>query len=216
MRLVGIQAPKLPLDRPDDDVWPLGDEAKSFLSELAAGQRVKLLYGGRKKDRHSHVLAHLELKNGLWLQGAMVKSGLAYVYSLPDNRALIEELYEFEDEARNAQRGIWVDEHYQVLKASDIEGQGARFVNEFHIVEGQLISANNVRGRVYLNFGDRWSRDFTVIIERRAARLFDEGWIDNPELLSGQKIQVRGWMRDENGPMIEITHPEQLRIFKAD
>ena len=52
VRLVGIQAPKLPLGRTGFEAWPLAEEAKTALSEFTLGQRVGLGYGGRRIDRH--------------------------------------------------------------------------------------------------------------------------------------------------------------------
>ena len=59
VRLVGIQAPKLLLGRPGFVAWPLGEESKSALEELALGHVVGLRYGGRRMDRHGRALAHL-------------------------------------------------------------------------------------------------------------------------------------------------------------
>ncbi|WP_200343911.1 thermonuclease family protein [Rhodovibrio sodomensis] len=46
VRLVGLQAPKLPLGRPDFEPWPLSDAAKAALSRLVLGRTVTLAYPG--------------------------------------------------------------------------------------------------------------------------------------------------------------------------
>ena len=38
IRLVGVQAPKLPLGRPNFKKWPLADESKALLETLATGK----------------------------------------------------------------------------------------------------------------------------------------------------------------------------------
>ena len=48
VRLVGIQAPKLPLNRPNFKEWPLAREAKDELEKLVLNQRVTLSYGGAR------------------------------------------------------------------------------------------------------------------------------------------------------------------------
>jgi len=214
LRLVGIQAPERPVLGRNGDIWPLADEAKSYLEDIVLDKRLQLFYGKQKRDRHRRILAHAVLGDGVWVQGALLKAGLAHVYTFPDNRALAAELYVIEDEAREAGLGIWADAYYQVLQAEDIDGTGAQYAGRFRIVEGVIQGANNVRGRVYLNFGERWSKDFTVIIERRVARQFQAEWINNPQQLRGQRVQLRGWMHDENGPMIRLSHPEQLRFLR--
>ena len=50
VRLVGIQAPKLPLGRAGFEAWPLAEEAKQALEDLALGQTLTLYYGDRKTD----------------------------------------------------------------------------------------------------------------------------------------------------------------------
>ena len=93
VRLVGTQAPKLPLGRTNFPTWPLAEEAKRALEELVLGQEVALGYGGREMDRHGRVLAHLFLSDDeTWIQGAMLASGMARVYTFPDNRSMIDEI----------------------------------------------------------------------------------------------------------------------------
>ncbi len=62
-RLVGIQAPKLPLGRPGFSTWPLAWEAKRALERLVLGQRVTLSFGGR---RRSAAFGNLELEFSAW------------------------------------------------------------------------------------------------------------------------------------------------------
>ena len=77
VRLVGIQAPKLPLNRPNFKEWPLAREAKDELEKLVLNQRVTLSYGGARIDRHGRTLAHLHTDDGTWAQGEMLNRGLA-------------------------------------------------------------------------------------------------------------------------------------------
>ena len=51
VRLVGIQAPKLPLGRRGFKAWPLAAEAKTALARLTSGMNLALSYTGRKSDR---------------------------------------------------------------------------------------------------------------------------------------------------------------------
>ncbi|MDX1711308.1 MAG: hypothetical protein R3316_09250 [Rhodovibrionaceae bacterium] len=75
-----------------------------------------------------------------------------------------------------------------------------------------MADAADVRGRVYLNYGEDWRRDFTVTLDRKtAARFRDEG-ID-PLAYEGRRLRVRGWVKSFNGPMIEVTHPEQIEVL---
>lgn len=207
VRLVGLQAPKLPLGRVGFAAWPLSAEARSALETIVLGRTVTLHYGGARIDRHGRHLAHLFDKSGRWMQGEMLNRGMARVYSFPDNRAQVASMLAIEATARARRVGIWAHPFYS-LRTPETVG---RHINTFQIVEGRVLDAARVRGRYFLNFGPDWRTDFTVTIDSRSARLFRDADID---LLSfeGRVIQARGWLRSYNGPQIEVTHPEQIEI----
>lgn len=205
VRLVGLQAPKLPLGRPDFPVWPLAEEARAALAARLLGETVTLAYGGRRIDRHGRRLAHLFLDDGTWVQAAVLGEGMARVYSFADNRASVPALLALEAAARAADRGIWADSWYAIRDAGGLEPD----LDSFQLVEGRVLSVARVRGRAYLNFGTDWETDFTLTLDADALRTFDaEGVV--VEALEGRRIRSRGWVEYFNGPMIEITHPEQI------
>lgn len=208
LRLVGIQAPKLPLGRPGFQAWPLADEARRALAELALGRQVTLAAAGARSDRHSRVLAHAERDDGLWLQGAMLVRGLARVYTFPDNTGAAAEMLALEAQARDARVGIWAHPYYAVLDPAQTPSHIDRFV----VVEATVVATDRVRGRIYLNFGPDWREDFTVSIAPDDTGRFDDAGID-PLLWAGRRVRVRGWLYARNGPMIDLTHPEQIEVI---
>jgi endonuclease YncB( thermonuclease family) len=214
VRLVGIQAPKLPLGRAGFEAWPLADEAKQALSSLTLGREVGLSYGGRRVDRHGRALAHLYVLHGAgaagrWVQGALLEAGLARVYSFADNRALVAEMLDRERRARAARRGIWADPFYAVRRPERVGGH----VGSFQLVEGNVVDAAKVRGRIYLNFGEDWKSDFTVTLAPAVRRAFEAEGIE-PLAYGGKRVRVRGWIESFNGPMIEASHPEQIEVIE--
>ena len=209
IRLVGIQAPKLPLGRPGFEAWPLAEAARAFLAELSLGKTLTLGYGGRRGDRHGRLLAHLFDGAGRWIQGEILKAGLARVYSFADNRALIAEMLALERAARAARRGIWADPFYAVRSAAS----AGRWLGGFELVEGRVVDVGRAGRNTYLNFGDDWRSDFTVMLDHRARRLFEEAGIDLMRY-EGRTVRVRGWLKSRNGPMIEATHPEQIELLE--
>ncbi|WP_138379046.1 thermonuclease family protein [Luteithermobacter gelatinilyticus] len=208
VRLVGLQAPKLPLGRKGFREWPFAREARETLEMLTRGAFVTLYYGGRKVDRYGRILAHLVRDDGLWVQGDMLSRGMARVYSFPDNRALVAEMLTRERAARAARRGIWRLTYYAVKDHLE----AGRFLNSFQIVEGRVREVARRRSITYLNFGADWRQDFTVVIRGRARRLFEKTGLDLDNL-KNKKIRIRGWLKYYNGPMIEATHPEQIEIL---
>jgi endonuclease YncB( thermonuclease family) len=209
VRLVGLQAPKLPLGRSGFKAWPLAGEAKAALAELAMGRAVTLGYGGRRIDRHGRALAHLFDADGRWLQGALIDRGMARVYSFADNRALVPRLLAREAAARTAGRGIWALRAYAVRDAAAVPAR----LGGFELVEGRVVDAATVRKRTYLNFGADWRSDFTITIAPKTRRLFEAEGID-PLSYQGKLVRVRGWLKSYNGPLIEATHPEQIEVIE--
>jgi micrococcal nuclease len=224
IRLVGIQAPKLPLGRPNFREWPLAREAKAALERLVKGKGVTLSFGGRRRDRYRRWLAHLHLAgkgesgnggkasggfdNPRWVQGAMLSEGMARVYSFADNRSAIAEMLARERAARAARRGIWGHPYYRI-RDTDTAG---RHINSFQLVEGRVLAVAPTRRRVFLNFGQNWRTDFTIVIARRYLKHFqDRG--RRLVALAGKRVRVRGWLKRRNGPMIAVTHPEQIELL---
>lgn len=208
VRLVGIQAPKLPLGRPGFEKWPLADAAKAALEDMVLGQTVSLGYGGLRTDRYNRLLAHLFLPDGEWVQGRLLEDGMARVYSFPDNRALVADMLLREIRARGEQRGIWSVPYYTVLDTA----AAAHHIDRFALVEGRVLETARVRGQTYLNFGDDWRTDFTISIAARDWKQFEAGSISHEDY-RGRLVRVRGWLRERNGPMINATHPEQIEVL---
>jgi len=213
LRLTGIQAPKLALGRRNFDDWPLATNAKVVLEKLSLGKVLILHRDGNTQDRHGRILAHAVGADGTWLQGEMVAQGMARVYTFADNRSQSKDLYERERAAREQNLGIWALPYY-AIRSADADAL-SRDYGTFQIVEGTVLDAAKVRSRVYLNFGRDYRDDFTVAIDRQVWPLFAgdaQALLD----LEGLTIRVRGWIKDFNGPLIDVTHPEQIEVIHGD
>jgi len=210
VRLVGIQAPKLPLGRPNFEAWPLADKAKTGLEDLVLGRQVSLQFGGRQTDRYERALAHLVRDDGLWIQGQLLSDGLARVYPFADNRALIDDMLILERQARDANVGLWANDFYRILDHNDAAGG----LDGYALVEGRVTNAAVVRGRGFLNFGEDYRTDFTISID---PEFFDDNFeaagIDLDRYV-GARVRVRGWLRKINGVSVDVTHPQQIEILQ--
>lgn len=215
IRLVGIQAPKLPLGRKNFPTWPLAHESKDAVQALSLGKPITLSFSGARRDRYGRWLAHLYVLNSdnteTWVQGELLRRGLARVYSFLDNRARVPEMLALEYEARQAQRGIWALPYY-AIRNPDADALSNQ-LGTFQLVEGRIVNAADVKGTVYLNFGSDWRTDFTISISKKARRLFNKASLD-PATWSGRSVRVRGWLTIRNGPMIRTTHPEQIELLE--
>ena len=213
IRLIGTQAPKLPLGRDNFEAWPMAEEARQALEALVLKKSVVLRYGGEQVDRHGRALGQLFVTGAeeTWVQQAMVAGGLARVYSFPDNRSCLRQLLAEETQARAMKLGIWRDPYYTVRRSDRPEALAAR-AGHYELIEGRVFVADDVNGRVFLNFGRLWKEDFTAVIEESALRMFGEIGFD-PLMLEGAFVRVRGWVDEVDGPRVAVTHPEQIEVL---
>jgi micrococcal nuclease len=88
----------------------------------------------------------------------------------------------------------------------------APLVGSFQIVRGRVVRVAPTERYIYLNFGADWRSDFTVRVARSSERSFGEAGIELEEL-AGREVEVRGYVLEAGGPLIELSHPEQIRIW---
>ncbi len=208
VRLVGIQAPKLALGRKGFKTWPLAGEARKALQDMIQGRTVQMGFGGARTDRHRRTLAHLYRQgDGLWVQGEMLRLGMARVYTFSDNRAMAVEMLALEREARNARRGIWAHDFYAVRLPENLDG----LTDSFQLVQGKVLKFAKISDNMFLNFGADYKTDFTVVIDRKDWPRFA---VDAPERYAGKTVNVRGWLEQWNGPMLRVSHPEQIEVLE--
>ncbi|MEO1039823.1 MAG: thermonuclease family protein [Pseudomonadota bacterium] len=195
-----------------------GAAARARLEALLAeaGPGLRLVSTGLERDRYGRRLAHGEFDRGeetVWLQGVLVSEGHAMVASYADNHARTEALLQLEADARANNRGGWAS------GALTVRGPDpnplAQHLDSRQIVEGRVVDVSpEIRGRIYLNFGLDWRTDFTVAIEADALDAFTAAG-KAPDGLEGAIVRVRGWLSEENGPMIRIDHQAALEIVSA-
>jgi endonuclease YncB( thermonuclease family) len=149
-----------------------------------------------------------ESREGTWVNGAIVRDGLAYAVTDTFNPDMAADLYALESLARKDAKGLWAkDSPHGLLTADSITDASGTF----RVVEGVVNRAAMSRNELYLNFGADWKKDFTVKISPLLRRSFTKAGI-NPLDLSGKKVRVRGWLRDWNGPFMELETVERLEI----
>jgi hypothetical protein len=126
------------------------------------------------------------------------------------NRACAMELLRRETLARKAKLGLWGSSYYDLLNAdnpTDVLAEQGRFA----LVEGRVLSVRESGATIYVNFGRRWTEDFTVTILKRNERNFTAAGLE-PKKLAGRQIRVRGWIEERGGPWIEATRAEQIEF----
>lgn len=171
----------------------------------------------QKTDRYGRVVAYaFTARDGgrRSVQADLLASGLARVAARVGDRGCASALLSAENAARHGRLGLWASSYYDVLDAEDPAAVLAE-QGRFALVEGSVVSVRESGATIYVNFGRRWTTDFTVTIPKRNARSFTAAGL-MPQTLAGRRIRVRGWIEERGGPWIEATRPEQIELIDRD
>jgi endonuclease YncB( thermonuclease family) len=223
VRLAGIEVPPLPAPQePNQDssqgagAAPGGGAAKDALDALAGGDEIVLRRADIASDRYGRIVAYAYTERDgdeLFVQGELLASGFARVGNRIGSALCAAELLKREAAARAAGLGLWSNPYYAVLDAgtpADVLAQKGRFA----LVEGEVVSVRESGATIYVNFGRRWSEDFTVTVLKRNERNFAAAGLDLSGL-AGRRILVRGFVEArgmDGSPRIEAERPEQIEI----
>ena len=167
----------------------------------------------QKTDRYGRLVAYAFVRHGdveHLVQADLVGAGYARVAARVGNLACATELLSRELAARAAKLGLWASSYYDLLRAdnpTDVLAEQGHFA----LVEGKVLSVRESGATIYVNFGRRWTEDFTVTILKRNERNFTAAGLE-PKTLAGRQIRVRGWIEERGGPWIEATRPEQIEF----
>jgi endonuclease YncB( thermonuclease family) len=200
VRLAAIKVP---------DAEPAGRLA---LEKMLGSRAVTLKRLGDDKDRYGRLLAHVFAPDDARsIQQAMLAAGRARVAARVGDTACASELLVAERAARAAKLGLWSDAAYAPRPVDDpaaILAERGRFT----LVEGKIVSVRESGGTIYLNFGGRWSEDFTATILKRNERAFAAAGLDLKRL-AGRAVRLRGVIEERGGPWIELYRPEQVEML---
>jgi endonuclease YncB( thermonuclease family) len=219
LRLAGVEAPQPDLPRPGSTggthdaaaIAAAADAARQALAELAAGRSVTLYYDQRRNDRYGRVVAQVVAPADVWVEAALLRRGLVRVHTARDVAAGAADLLQTEAEARSARRGLWALAAYQVRTPQDL----SRWLDSFQIVAGRIAGSHRSPGRLWLEFaGGRGGPALEIAIPSAANRLFRAAKLNPTTALVGADVRVRGWLRWQNGPIIDVDHPAQIEILR--
>lgn len=208
IKLASIKAPEIWGDDASYTSWPHAQQSKAYLHNITKGKSIDLYCESERTNFRGEFIAHAVLPSGDWLQKDLLLAGAAYVFPRRTHIAGLDALYRAEDIARNQSKGLWAYNAQSITTAT-----GEIRTGWFQIISGKIISANDVRKTIFLNFGDDWRKDFTVEISPEANRIFKRNNID---LLTwaGRNIEVRGWITWKGGPHIMLEGPGQIRLIR--
>jgi len=135
VRLLGINAPEIQHDNSPEQ--PFGNEAKVALTQLIDGQVVRLSFDKEKLDKYGRTLAHVYLRDGLWVNAELLRLGSSFVYTFPPNIAKVSEMVRVEQQAIEAKKGIWRMSRWQVLSPELLD---KNLLGQFRLIQGRVAS----------------------------------------------------------------------------
>jgi endonuclease YncB( thermonuclease family) len=190
-------------------------QATDALNKIAAGKSLALHGRDGARDRYGRVVAQAAVSGGAprWLQADLVAAG--WLRAAPEASALpcAALLLDAESKARAAGKGLWREARFAVMAADDLAGLNAS-TGRFAVVEGVVHHVGETTSRTYLDFGRRYTKDFTIVVPRAARRNFAAAGIDLKSL-RGRRVRVRGVLFSSGGPAIEIRQPASLELLKG-
>ncbi len=206
VRLVGLATPKPA--RADRALEALQKAAHDSLAAAAENRRGRLHFERSRQDRHGRLLAHVVIEDGTWLQAHLVAAGLARVETPADAATQAALLLQLEAKARDARRGLWSHAAFRVLAPHE----AGRRLGTFQLIEGtaQAIEGKRPSTRFALTGGG--DAALTVSLGAAARSQWRQNGGD-PAALLGRPLRVRGWIRWQNGAVIDVTHAVQIEAL---
>jgi len=190
IRLLGINTPEVAHEA--SPAQPLGETASAALSRLIAGKSVRLEFDTQQKDDYRRTLAHVYLRDGTWVNGEMVRLGMAHVYTFTPNLGRAARLIALESIAREANTGIWATERFAMLDADKVK---AEHLGQFRVIKGQA-------GRLARNHYSFYLKRLKVSIPRRYRSYFNQ----LPVVSSGETVVVHGVIRASSAGLYVALH----------
>jgi micrococcal nuclease len=143
VRILGIDAPEMERDGQPADF--LAHKAKATLAELTLDRTVSLSYDRLRYDHYGRLLAYLWLPDQTMVNAELVRRGMARVYVISPNLLYQKDLLTAQQEAIEAQRGVW----QQLLQQDESDYLGNRHTLRLHRpkcpLAAKMARANQVR-----------------------------------------------------------------------
>lgn len=179
IRLLGINTPEIRHNTSPAE--PYGKQASKILRNFILGKQVRLGFDKERKDRYGRTLAHVYLRDGIWLNEEMLRLGSAFVYTFPPNTAKASAMVEIEQRAVRSNLGIWKMLRWQVLTPGELK---TKLLGQFRLVNGKVTAKGKSGWRFSMG-------KLRVTIPRKYRSSYGRA----KQMKIGDKVLVRGRLR---------------------
>lgn len=180
---------------------------------VKAGAHISIFGANQKPDRYNIVDVHVWLGNPRkWLQGQLLENGQAIFDGLQQNHTpdCLEAMRGAEKAAIEEKAGYWAKKDAILKSTSIIKLQ--QKTGHFVVVDGKVLSIGDRKRRLYLNFGQNWSQDFTLSVVKEGKGAF-KGSLNLLKNLQGKTVRVRGVLEQRQGPLIRLFDETQIELI---
>ncbi|MDK9697314.1 MAG: thermonuclease family protein [Siculibacillus sp.] len=209
LRFASVEAPRPPLAGDAATrraAVAVETAARAALADRVEGREVALTE--ISTDRHGRVLGHLyDTEAGQWIEAGLVADGHLVVSPSRGERDCAAALLVGERAAVRARRGLWGSASSAVVPATaaDLPARTGRWT----VVEGRVRSVGRSGGRIWLNFGEDFRRDFAVVMDDKDLEGLRAAGFD-ATAARGWTVRVRGVVVHRGGPRIVVDLPEAI------
>ena len=104
LRLIGVDTPET---EPERGPEPYGEEATRFTQRSLEDQNITLEFDAEREDDYGRLLAYAYLPDGSMFNETLLREGYAQTATFPPNTRYLDRFEEAQEQAREAERGIW-------------------------------------------------------------------------------------------------------------
>ncbi|MBI5893779.1 MAG: thermonuclease family protein [Deltaproteobacteria bacterium] len=207
VRYIGIDTPEI------DQIFY--QEAKDRNNGLVYGKKVRLvLCKSQPRDKYGRLLAWVYVDD-IFVNAALLKEGYAKILTIPPCGVEKEDEFKnYEKEAAQKRLGLWAKDGRLLDKSEEAipAGEANRYIGKTKTVRGKVLNVFDSGKAIFLNFGEDYKKDFTVVIFRKNIKEFEQKGIDPFNFYKGKEILVTGKIKEYNGPEIVANDPSQIEI----
>ncbi len=207
IRIIGIDTPETLHHKQKGQAY--GAKAREALREKLKqnNYKIKLLYGGEKKDKYSRVLAHIFLNDGTNISSWLLQQGYAKTLAIPPNVEFAECYKNVEKTAQQKSLNIWKLKRNRLYTTDSISPKTKGYIRLNGVVKNHKIYKNSL----VLILESHHKKPIQVTIKNKNLRYFESVNFDK---LAGKSIIISGMLKNKkNKRIIQLNHSSQLQIF---
>lgn len=198
IRLVGINTPEVQSRYRDGEAG--GERAKKWLQKTLNQHTLLIEYDQQQQDKYDRFLAHCFLLDGRYLNAMLIEEGLASLTLIPPNLRYSDQLIAAQNQAEQAQKGIWSLPDYRVKRLSELKA--GKNYRGWQRIKLKLKSIKQGKKTLFLEADNHF---------RLAIKNKDSAYFADLKSYLHQTVEVRGWIHRQGKQFyMNIRHPSAI------